>query len=105
MATVLVPVQAGAQHSRSPIKAEDGAMILLNGSTAQKFPRPLPAMSLLPGMVANLDVRSRPRCVITGGFVDFVRAHLAGDIAHLLADVVPAYAGSKSLELSFDVRG
>ena len=105
MATVLVPVQAGAQHSRSPIKAEDGAMILLNGSTAQKFPRPLPAMSLLSGIVTDLDVRSRPRCVITGGFIDFVRAHLAGDIAHLLADVVPAYAGSKSLELSFDVGG
>ena len=80
-------------------------MILLNGPTAQKFPRPLLAMGLLPGIVTNLDIRSRPRCVITGGLVDFLRSHLAGDISHLLADVVSACIKSKSLELSFDVDG
>jgi hypothetical protein len=46
--------------------------MLTNGSTAQKFPRPLPAVSFLPGIVINLDIRSRLRRVITGGFVDFV---------------------------------
>src|ERR1700729_2534172 len=51
VATVSVPGQAGAQHSLSPIKAEDGAMMLANGSTAQKFPCPLLATRLLPGTI------------------------------------------------------
>jgi hypothetical protein len=46
--------------------------MLANGSTAQKFPRPLPAVSMLSGMVINLDIRLRLRRVITGGFVHFV---------------------------------
>jgi hypothetical protein len=37
VATVSVPGQAGAQHSLSPIKAEDSAMMPINGPTAQKF--------------------------------------------------------------------
>jgi hypothetical protein len=55
--------------------------------------------------VINLDIGSQLRCVVTGCLVDFIRGHLAGDIAHLLTDVVPACAGSKSLELRFDVNG
>ena len=78
-------------------------MMLTNGSTAQKFPRPLPGMRFLPGMVIDLDIGLRLRRVITGGFVHFVCSHLAGDIAHLLTDVVPACAGSKSLELRLDI--
>src|ERR1700733_6736485 len=103
MATVSIPIQAGAQHSRSSVEAEDGAMIPANGSTVQKFPWLLPAMSLLT--VINLDLRSRLRCVVTGCFVHFIRSHLAGDIAHLLAGVIPACAGSKGLELRVDVDG
>jgi hypothetical protein len=43
---------------------------------------------------------SRLRCVVAGCFVHFVWSHLAGNIAHLLADVVPASPGRKGLELS-----
>jgi len=64
VATVSVPGQAGAQHSLSPIKAEDGAMMVANGSTAQKFPCPLLAMSLLTGTLINPDMRLRSRCVV-----------------------------------------
>ena len=78
-------------------------MIPANGSTVQKFPWLLPAMSLLT--VINLDLRSRLRCVVTGCFVHFIRSHLAGDIAHLLTDIVPACARSKGLELRLDVDG
>jgi len=38
------------------VEAADGAMMQANGSTAQKFPRPLPEMSFLPGMVPRFDV-------------------------------------------------
>jgi hypothetical protein len=40
--------------------------------------------------VVNLDITSWLRCVVTGGFVHFIRSHLAGDVSHLLTDVVPA---------------
>jgi hypothetical protein len=47
-------------------------MMLANGSAALKFPRPLPAVSLLPGRVINLDIRLRLRRIITGGLLHFV---------------------------------
>jgi hypothetical protein len=40
-----------------------------------------------------------------GCFVHLIRSHLAGDIAHLLADVVPACARSKCLKLRLDIDG
>ena len=43
--------------------------------------------------------------VVAGDLVDVFRGHLAGDVAHLLADVVAASAGRKSLQLRLDVDG
>jgi hypothetical protein len=53
----------------------------------------------------NPDMRLWLRRVVTGGFVHFIRSHLAGDVSHLLTDVVPARARSKCLKLRFDVDG
>src|SRR6185312_1149132 len=41
--------------------------------------------------------------VIAGDLVDLFRGHLAGDVAHLLADVVAAGAGRERLQLRLDV--
>jgi hypothetical protein len=67
VATVSVPGQAGAQHSLSPIKAEDGAMMLTNGPVAQKFPQ-----SWLTGTGINADIGLRLRGIVTRCFVYFV---------------------------------
>jgi hypothetical protein len=56
-------------------------------------------------IVISLDLGSWLRGIVAGGLVHFIRSHLAGDIAHLLTDVVPACTRSKSLELCFDVDG
>ena len=55
--------------------------------------------------MVNLDIKSRLRCVVIGCFDYFVLSHLARNIAHLLTDVVPTSAGSKSLELRLYVDG
>ena len=54
---------------------------------------------------AAWQARSRLGFVIAGNLVDLFRGHLAGDIAHLLADVVAAGAGRKRLQLRLDVDG
>jgi hypothetical protein len=42
---VSVPRQAGAQHSQSPIKAENGSVMIVNTSAVEKFPQLLLGLS------------------------------------------------------------
>src|ERR1700740_658652 len=53
----------------------------------------------LPGRSPSLGLG----LIIFGGSVDFIPRHSAGDVAHLLADVVMARAEGKCLELRLDV--
>src|SRR3954470_10380941 len=81
--------RAASAHSQSAPSTCHPAAIMVNGRLKPRLP------PTLDGPIAR---RSGLGFVIAGDLVDLFGRHLAGDVAHLLADVVAAGAGGERVQ-------